>query len=157
MNKTELNERIELKIKQFKEEFLLEFETDVFVVVKSTRNGLSKLTLLELGTTINSLLVKEFPEYPDGIRTRTRRHDVVNFRYCFYRIARSMGHSFIGIGRYLGFSHATVMNGDKVIWELLQTDDKQSVFNMNNIYHELKERFGINADIQFDKSAENKL
>lgn len=148
-------ERAELKIKQFKADFLLEFDTEVLVVKKSARPNFPRIQLIELEVIINELLRKQVAnKYPGGIRTHARDHDIINFRYCFYKIALDMKYTMTFVARYLGFHHASVVHGRKVINNLIITKDAISVFNINNIYYELKERFGIDANIYSDEFTE---
>jgi hypothetical protein len=147
-------EKEELKIKQFKSDFLLEFDREVLVLIKSEKPNFPRVSLTNLEILINELLYKKCStKYPNGIRTHSRNHDVTNFRYCFYKIAMDMKYTMTFVSRYLGFHHATVLNGRKVINNLIITKDAVSVFNINNIYYELEKRFGINANIYFNEFA----
>jgi len=145
----------ELKIKQFKADFLLEFDIEILVTMKHKKSKFPRIKLEDLESMINNMLHKQVSiKYPDGIRTHGREHDLINLRYCFYKIALDMKYTLTFVACYLGFHHASVLHGRKVITNLLITKDAISVFNINNIYYELKEKFGIDANIYSDEFTE---
>lgn len=156
MSSFEQKERERFKIKQFKEEFLLEFGAEILVSVKDPKPKALKISLEDLESVVDISIKKQYPNrFPNGLRTRKRVHAIVNFRFCFYKIALDMGYPLTYIGYHLGFTHSAVINGNNVIRGLLQTKDTKSVFNINNIYYEIKERFGIDADIHINEYGED--
>lgn len=156
MSSLKQKQKAEYKIKEFIENFKLEFDIEVLVTIKGSKNTVPKITLLSLEGLVNDLLHKSYPgKYPKGIRTKKRKHELVNFRFCFYKIALDMGYTLTFIASFIGFTHATVISGNKVISNLLITKDIKSVFNLYNIYYELQKRFGIDAGIQPDQPTEH--
>lgn len=139
------------KIVQFKEEFFTEFgEVALVAIEKKDFN----ITLEQLESLINDFVHKEYPGlFPEGIRTKSRKHELIMCRFCFYKLAIDIIPNKSKIARYMNVNPTSVLYGDNIIRGLIAVKESSTMFVINRIYHEFKERFGINADVQFDKSA----
>lgn len=153
MSKFDRKEEKARRIKQFKEDFQLEFGSEILIIERATKYPFPHITLQNVEDVVNYQLDKIIPDkFSNGIRTKSRNKELISHRYCFYKIVMDMGYSCTVIKKHIGFDHATVLHGKKSITNLILSRDTKSIFNINNIYHELKERFGIDADIQSDGS-----
>ena len=142
-------------IKNFKELFLKEYGLELIVVISAVKSNFSRVDIKLLEDITNDICERLYPEkYPQGIRQKIRDRELVVLRQCFFKIALNMGYSLSNIGLYLGFNHATVIHGNKVITSLIDTANSQVVFNYNLILNELKERSRANADIQPNQHSE---
>lgn len=155
MTLLERRKMIELQVQSYKDDFYTKFGTELMISIKGTIDSIAQISLNELGIIIDGIVHIQFPgKYPDGIKTKSRNIDILNFRQCYCKIAIDKRHTSVAIAKALGFDHATVLHSNKYINTMIETRDDRTLFNLNTIYNELQERFGINADIQSDQSAE---
>jgi len=151
MDKANRKEEQTKRINQIKRDFLLEFGIELFISMKGISNVL-RLELDVLTNTINDIINKEYPGvYPNGLKTKNRKHIIVNFRYCFYKIAIDMGYTPSILEFYSGFDRCSVLHGYGSINDLLLTKHPLTLYNLNTIYNELQERFGIDAVLRTDQ------
>lgn len=144
-------------IREFKRIFQLTYGIEVFVVAKGSRIDFPKISLKNLEIVINEQLEKNFPgKWPEGIKTKRRKRDLTTLRACFYKIALDMGYTLHCIGDFIDIDHATVLHGNRTLCGLLIINAKEATINLNTIYHELKTRFGIDADIPTDSKTKFK-
>ena len=101
---------------------------------------------------VNTAMSKLHPgkNFVKGILTKNRDKTLVNYRYCFYKLAREMKYTTIQIANFTKFDHATILHGVSSIKDLLSVEDEQTIINLNSIYDELKDRYGIDGDFQFN-------
>jgi hypothetical protein len=142
-------------IRDFKEYFLKEFGQEVVIVIGNTKNKRSKIDMNSLEKVANDVLDELYPgKFPEGIRKRLRKRELVVVRYCFFKIATEMGYTSTSIALFLGFDHATVLHGNRVITNLIEAMNSQVILNYNLILNELKERSRDDADIQPNQHSE---
>ena len=142
-------------IRDFKAYFLKEFGQEVVIVIGNTKNKHPKIDMNSLEKVANHVLDELYPgKFPDGIRKRLRKRELVVARYCFFKIASEMGYTATSIALFLGFDHATVLHGNTVISNLIEAMNSQVILNYNLILNELKERSRDDADIQSNQHSE---
>lgn len=142
-------------IRDFKAYFLKEFGLELIVIISSPKNKHFKVDLVVLEEITNKILHDMFPgKYPEGIKKKIRKREIVSLRFCFFKVALEMGYSLTSIGLYLGFDHATVLHGNRTATNLMDTMNSQIILNYNLILNGLKERSRDDADVQSDKHSE---
>lgn len=142
----------QLRINAFKESFLKEFGVGLIITVKAPLTNKPELTLNTLGIVIDDIVTANYPGlFPEGIKQKTRKIELLNYRQCFCKIGMDCGHTSVAVANAIGFDHATVLHANKHINLMVETKNDRTIFNLNIIYRELQERFGVNADIQSDQ------
>lgn len=144
----ERKKMIELQIQSYKDDFYAKFDGELIISIKGTINSIAQISLNDLEITINSIVHVQFPEkFPDGIKTKSRNIDILNFRQCYCKIAIDKRHTSVSIAKAIGFDHATVLHSNKYINNMIQTKDDRTIFNLSIIYSELQEKFSIEQTI----------
>lgn len=140
--------RMEDRIQEMKDAFYKEFGCRLIIVLKDQTDYRIRMKLEELEECVNAALDKTHPGlFPKGIRTNSRKSVLVNYRYCFFMLARKMRYTTIKINQHMHFHHATILYGSKLIANHLSVSDEQTIINLNSIYDELKERYGIDGNL----------
>jgi chromosomal replication initiation ATPase DnaA len=105
--------------------YLINMGVDIIpeIYLKPAINWKNKLEVREIiecaNTTINLGI------YPKGIKTKSRRRDLVQKRQIACYIARKMGYTCEVVGKCFGIDHATVIHGCKVVDQLLDVVDPE--------------------------------
>jgi len=81
-------------------------------------------------------------KFPEGLRTRSRKRDLVLLRQCVYKISRNQSYGLDMIGDYYGYDHATVIHGVRVIDNLIDSKNIDVINTMNMLENQLKEKYG---------------
>lgn len=85
---------------------------------------------------VNSFLHDEYPEkYPNGIRSRTRKKELIMYRHMFFKLAIEMGYSCNAAGGFLEYSHCQALWSKGVITDFIDVKDKyitELYFNIKN-------------------------
>lgn len=123
-------------IDKFKKEFYEKIGYVPQVITMNDEvNELYKLELQEIIDIINDIMEEEFGDRRVGkhllrITSPTRKRDVTEYRYIYFKIARLMGYTYVEIGfkiqkgKLKGYDHTTVMHGIKTFDDLLSTNQK---------------------------------
>jgi len=152
MTSVERQEHMKLRIAAYKKSFFEEFNAELVITTKIALSDLTKISLNDLGIIVDDVLHSNYPnQFPDGIKTKSRRLDVLNFRQCYCKIALDFKHTSVSIADALGIDHATVLHSNNCIRNMIATNNQRTVYNLIQINNELQERFGINADIQYNQ------
>ena len=94
--------------------------------------GLKILTLNELQEYFDPFLPKMRNNHSMNLFSKCRKRKLVEVRFIFYYIARSMKYTLTEIGQYAGRDHTTIMHGLQMFVTLYKQDD---IFK--SIYHEI--------------------
>lgn len=107
------------------------------------------ITLKQLEEVTNDCLHKQLGsyKYPEGIRTKTSKREVVIYRQVFCIIALRTGYGPSEIGTHLNISHATVIHSRGVMDNLLEYKNPQATLVYKDINNEIKKRYGFLEDI----------
>ena len=143
--------KMDQKIQEMKSAFYNEFGCEVIIVLREPVNYHFRMSLENLQECIDAVVDKSYPGmFPNGIWTKSRHQVLVNYRYCFFKLARKMRYTTTRISQFSGFHHATIIHGVKEIDNYVSISEEQTVINLNLIYNELKERYGIDGDIHLN-------
>ena len=154
-------EKIQFKIDNYIQEFKEGFIKKFNIIPEVTYEGykpLVKLNLGELEECCNIVLEKiKSPEddFSQGLRTKSRRRNLVTVRQCYYKLARDMGYSFETIGGFLSFDHATVVHGVNTVNNYREQGVEQVVLIMNMIKDEIAKLLRDDGDVQHDSPKEH--
>ena len=121
------------------EEFLKEFTTllKTFLIkmdlpftpvtmLRYNSNWQKKLNLAEMISIVDlDIKAKQPDTYPEGLRTKSRRRELVLRRQILYKMGRTAGLTFEQIAIEFGMDHASVIHGVKVVNALGDTADKE--------------------------------
>lgn len=122
------------ELEKFKCEFEKKYGFLLTIYMSNNRiKEIPRLGLTELLDELNLTLNERHPsgyvnasfgnvQLTHGIKTKTRARDVVIMRQLFCYISRELGYSTVGIGKFLGKDHATVIHGVKAIKDCLETN-----------------------------------
>jgi hypothetical protein len=148
MDKSKKEEMKQL-IKVFQEDFYNKFA--IVPVVHYKVNGkLPALSLQQIDLTVDKFVNKH--DFPNGIRTKSRKREVVIPRYCAFKLAIDNGFTLERIGLYFGnFDHSTVLHAKKTINNLITICDKKVL----DIWNEIENYILINYNIEDEQ--EDKL
>ena len=58
----------------------------------------------------------------NGIKTKTRAREIVTIRQIFCYIARELGYTTVGIARFLGKDHATIIYSSNSVKDFMETN-----------------------------------
>jgi hypothetical protein len=135
-------------ILEFQNEFAIKFG---FIPIITLRKSISvnRRTLDELEYIGNSVL-NEPIKYPQGIRTRTRKREVLIIRQAISKIAADMGYTFQAIGYFFGYSHCTILHSKKTINNLISTKNPDLIKTIFLINEEIKRQFSNDGVVQSD-------
>ena len=150
MNKhsTNINE-ISAFIEDFKKEFRSRFDIDPRVLWSYNKDfSPPKLTLTELEKITNTFV--EDPIFADGVKSKTRRKEIVILRQCMFKIARESGYTLTSIGSYFDFDHATILYSVTHVNNLLKTKDKLTISTLTNLQDAIDTYFRNIGDVQHD-------
>lgn len=132
----------------FSKEFFLKFGIvpSVFYTFKKMRY---KVNLEGIVNTVEDVL-KDDPEYVPGhsIKSKLRKRYLVLHRQCAFRVALQAGYGPSIIGSAFNHNHATVIHGNKIIQQLLDSRDRQTAYILRTIENELEKRYGTEGDVQ---------
>lgn len=128
-------------ISQFMTSFYEEFEYYPTVITKNNKiYNKDDLKVLELDTL--RMFFDEFLPTKHGrklqLEVRNRHRNLVELRFIYFFIARSMGYNLTTIGRSLNMDHTTVVHGLNTFKNLYETNEPFRQ-KYNNIINHIKE------------------
>lgn len=139
---------MEREIAAFQAAFLKRFGILPEVYLAPIQGRIRRLDLYELVRTVEEVVDRK--KYKAGIRTRCRKRDLVLTRQIYFQIARTMGYHVTEIGEAIGYNHASVIHGIRMINNLLETRNEEALLLATKIENVIKEQFGTDGDVQPD-------
>jgi chromosomal replication initiation ATPase DnaA len=140
---------IVLFIEDFKREFRDKFDIDPKVLWSYNKEQQPpKIDLRILEQAANSLLEDDI--FVDGIKSKSRRKEVVMLRQCMFKIARESGYTLTSIGSYFDYDHATILYSVTHVNNLLKTKDKLTIVTLHKLQDVLEKQFRNDGDVQHD-------
>ena len=146
MNKKEEMQALTL---MFQKEFKERFGIVPSVVYNWKTGSIPRLTLKELITIANSFI--DLERFPDGVKSHTRKREVLLIRQSLIYFAREMGYTHELIGCYLRVDHSTSVHSVNVIRRDLEMNNQNAVFTVNLLKNAIQTHFGDDGDVQSDK------
>lgn len=138
-------------ISKFKDDFYLRFGVVPSVIYKFNHSDYFPITLNELEEICNLFVVGK--DYYT-IKDRVRKRHVVMIRQIFYYLSVNMGYSLVSVGKYLNYDHATVIHAVKVVSNLIDINDLNTVKNLKLIHDEIEKRIKHNSTVYADLKGE---
>lgn len=106
---------------------------------------LSMKSLVNIGNQFVNL-----DKYPNGLKTKTRKRDIVFVRQIIIKLARDLGHTYERIGDTLNLHHATCIYARKTVNQFLEISDAKTVLMLNVIKNAIQDKLGNAGDVQPD-------
>lgn len=131
------------KINEFIDIFITQFIKKFGVVPTVTYAGykpLSRLTLSELKECCELVLErvkKPQDNFLEGLKTKSRKIELVNVRHCYYKLGRDMGYTQTTLGLFLGFDHVSVLHGNRKVKDLISIGDTDIMLILDLIKDEI--------------------
>ncbi len=125
----ELQKEIESEIHQFKISFCNKFGF-MPIIMPPRADKLNKnrpeINMDTIYTIVDKMLFDWHPDSPpEGLRAKTRKHNIVIFRQMFIKISFDYGYGCTAVSNFLGnFDHATMLHGNRAFTNLLDSDRK---------------------------------
>lgn len=148
---------IESFISEFQENFLRKFGVLPVVTIEGY-SPIPKLSLIQIEEMCNKVLdyyKKSGDSFPNGLKTKSRKRELVVTRQCFYKIARDLHYTLYSIADYLGFDHATVIHGVRVVNQQIDLHDPLIVIIYSAIRNEISKTVRDEGDVQSDNKEES--
>jgi hypothetical protein len=119
---------------RFKYLFRIKFGTQPVVHYTLGLPFYGKVKLDELINICSEVMNSKLPvKIEEGIRCKRRIREIVEYRQCFFKLARDLGYSWEVMGRSLGYDHATAIHSYKKIVDRLKNNDKYANIVMREI------------------------
>lgn len=142
-------------ITKFKEEMTELTGISPVVIMSFSDDMLHPLLLQDLESIINEHFMEMCPKsimFPDGIRTKSRKRELVVYRHLFYFMASKMGYGPSFIAAHMDFDHATAIHGTRAFTDLLESRDKQALQIFNAVHNAYQKRLESTRTVQSDNS-----
>lgn len=86
--------------------------------------------------------------YPQGLRTKCRKRELVFVRQCVTKLAKDMGYTHEKIGHHLGVDHSTCVHSCKTIEQFLEIGDPSTLLMINTLKDAIQDKFRDDGDVQ---------
>lgn len=147
---------IQNTIDKFVTKFYHHFGTIPQVIVPEYTYRIPKtLNLVQLESIANEILNNPL-RYPQGVRTRSRKRELVLVRQCMFKIARENGCGFASIGNHFGYDHATVIYSKTTIDTLVSGKNQEAINVLNKFKYVIQKSYGVDGNVQLDPATEDK-
>lgn len=133
-------------INVFKESFTKRFGITPQVVFNDKTDIIPALSLIDMVRIGNKFI--DLKKYPQGLRTRTRKAEVVFVRQCIVNLCQGMGYPYQTIGYHVGLDHSTCIYSKRVIDKFLSMEEPKTLLMINLIKDAIKDKLGNDGDVQ---------
>jgi hypothetical protein len=131
-------------INAFKAEFLEKFGITPHVIFNDKQDVVPALSIPDMVKIGNKFV--DLKKYPQGIRTKTRKAEVVFIRQCIVSLCQGMGYPYQTIGNHVGLDHSTCIYAKRVIDKFLSMEDRKTLLIINLIKDVIKDKLGNDGD-----------
>lgn len=113
--------------------YLINMEVDLLpeITLKPVVNWKNTLEIQEVVNCADQTI--DLALFPEGVKTKRRKREVIIRRQLVFYICRKMGYGFEKIGDAMGFDHATVIHGNRTVAQLIEVGDR----DMRGAYNEV--------------------
>jgi hypothetical protein len=119
---------------RFKYLFRIKFGTQPVVHYTLGLPFYGKIKLDELINICSEVMNSKLPrKVEEGIKCKRRLREIVEYRQCYFKLARDLGYSWSVMGKSIGYNHATAIHSYKKIIDRLDNGDKYANLVMRNI------------------------
>jgi len=137
-----------LFVNTFKSDFYKKYGFNPLVIYEFIPDVVYPIPLIELEDICNSFV--DFKKYKKGIKTVTRKRDLIVYRQLFMHIAYKMSYKLKTIGNHVNREHSLVIHSYTHIKDLLESRDVKVCTCYKKIEDAIKQRIRINALFQSD-------
>lgn len=135
-------------IRTFQKEFLLKFGSVPIVRYVEPNTIKEPRSLLELESIANQCL--NLKQFPDGVKTKRRKRNLVLTRFCTFVVAGSWGYTLEAIGEFFGYDHSTVLHGQRTASNLIDSRHIETIQIMTLLNDKLKKLEEDDGNVQPD-------
>lgn len=119
---------------RFKYLFRIKFGTQPVVHYTLGLPFYGKIKLDELINICSEVMNSRLPrKIEEGIKAKKRLREIVEYRQCYFKVARDLGYSWAVMGKAIGYDHSTAIHSHRRIIERLENGDKYANLVMRNV------------------------
>jgi hypothetical protein len=126
------------EIEEFKKKFEKKYGFGLMIYIRNSKYiDLPPVSLEDILEETNRIFFDLYPskivdcsygkvDVTEGIKTKTRIHEVLAMRHIFCYIALEFGYAYTEIGRFLGMNHSTIIAAKKSLESSFKTNYRKS-------------------------------
>jgi chromosomal replication initiation ATPase DnaA len=144
-------QKIQISVKRYQSSFYKRFGFRPIIIYEDIHDiKIAAIMKKRLNTTITLddlvRIVDGFVNmsiFPDGIKTKSRKKDIVILRQIYMYFAYKFDFSVVNTAQKIGYHHAMVTHSVKMISNAIDTNDKLYLKNFMEIKNEIEKETGI--------------